>query len=86
VNTETRVMASDASTARRFAAYWRAIYPGSALIRRMWLLAIERRAGARPGAPMTRRHVGAMRRAGFPWTGHDSRVRIPACRATIHAP
>ncbi|HYW41393.1 MAG TPA: hypothetical protein VE959_00970 [Bryobacteraceae bacterium] len=27
-----------------FAAYWRMIYPGSALIRRMWLRAIKRRA------------------------------------------
>jgi hypothetical protein len=44
VSTETRVFASDASARRRFAAYWRVIYPGSALIRRMWLRAIERRA------------------------------------------
>ena len=27
---------------RRFAGYWRVIYPGSALIRRMWLRAIIR--------------------------------------------
>src|SRR5258707_9484508 len=45
--TETRVYASDASTRRRFALYWRAIYPGSALIRRMWLRAIARRAESR---------------------------------------
>lgn len=44
VITETRVFATDAWTRRRFAAYWRVIYPGSALIRRMWLRAIERRA------------------------------------------
>lgn len=44
VRTETRVFASDTSTRRRFAAYWRLIYPGSALIRRGWLRAIERRA------------------------------------------
>jgi hypothetical protein len=44
VSTETRVFASDPSARRRFAAYWRVIYPGSALIRRMWLRAIERRA------------------------------------------
>jgi hypothetical protein len=44
VTTETRVYATDASTRRRFAAYWRVIYPGSALIRRMWLRAIARRA------------------------------------------
>jgi hypothetical protein len=46
VTTETRVFASDASARRRFAAYWRAIYPGSALIRRMWLRAVARRATA----------------------------------------
>jgi hypothetical protein len=44
VSTETRVFASDASARRHFAAYWRVIYPGSAIIRRMWLRAIERRA------------------------------------------
>jgi hypothetical protein len=44
LTTETRVYATDASTRRRFAGYWRVIYPGSALIRRMWLRAIARRA------------------------------------------
>jgi len=44
VSTETRVFANDAASRRRFAAYWRIIYPGSALIRRMWLRAIVRRA------------------------------------------
>ena len=44
VSTETRVFATDAPTRRRFAAYWRVIYPGSALIRRSWLAAIRRRA------------------------------------------
>jgi len=44
LTTETRVYATDASTRRRFAPYWRLIYPGSALIRRMWLRAIARRA------------------------------------------
>ena len=44
LTTETRVYATDASTRRRFALYWRVIYPGSALIRRMWLRAIARRA------------------------------------------
>ena len=43
VSTETRVFANDAASRRRFAAYWRVIYPGSAIIRRMWLRAIERR-------------------------------------------
>jgi hypothetical protein len=44
VSTETRVFANSPSARRRFAAYWRVIYPGSALIRRMWLRAIARRA------------------------------------------
>jgi hypothetical protein len=44
VSTETRVFASSDRARRRFARYWRVIYPGSALIRRMWLRAIERRA------------------------------------------
>ena len=49
VTTETRVFATDDSTRRRFAVYWRVIYPGSALIRRMWLRAIRRRAESSPG-------------------------------------
>jgi len=44
VSTETRVFANTPEVRRRFAAYWRAIYPGSALIRRMWLRAIDKRA------------------------------------------
>lgn len=44
VSTETRVFANSPSVRRRFAAYWRVIYPGSAIIRRMWLRAIDRRA------------------------------------------
>jgi hypothetical protein len=44
VSTETRVFATSPAARRRFAAYWRVIYPGSALIRRMWLRAIEKRA------------------------------------------
>ena len=44
VSTETRVHATDAATRRRFAAYWRVIYPGSAIIRRSWLQAIRWRA------------------------------------------
>jgi hypothetical protein len=44
LSTETRVLATDAASCRRFAAYWRVIYPGSALIRRMWLRAIRLRA------------------------------------------
>jgi hypothetical protein len=48
VTTETRVWASSADARRRFAAYWRVIYPGSALIRRMWLRAIAARAAPQP--------------------------------------
>lgn len=44
VTTETRVAATDAATRRRFALYWRLIYPGSATIRRAWLYAIAQRA------------------------------------------
>jgi hypothetical protein len=44
VTTETRVRANDPKSRRVFARYWRVIYPGSALIRVMWLRAIQRRA------------------------------------------
>ena len=44
LTTETRVYATDASSRRAFARYWRVIYPGSSLIRRMWLRAVEKRA------------------------------------------
>jgi len=47
LSTETRVFATDAASARRFGVYWRVIYPGSALIRRMWLRAIRSRAESR---------------------------------------
>lgn len=40
VSTETRVFSNGSDATRRFARYWRVIYPGSALIRRMWLRAI----------------------------------------------
>jgi hypothetical protein len=43
VSTETRVFANSPAARRRFAAYWRLIYPGSALIRLMSLRAVERR-------------------------------------------
>jgi hypothetical protein len=46
--TQTRIAATDPYSTRRFAAYWRVIYPGSALIRLMWLRAIKSRAEA-PG-------------------------------------
>lgn len=44
VTTETRVFATDPQARRRFAAYWRTIYPGSSLIRHQWLKAIRKRA------------------------------------------
>jgi hypothetical protein len=44
LTTETRVYAVGPQALRGFAAYWRMIYPGSALIRRMWLRAIKMRA------------------------------------------
>jgi len=46
--TQTRVHATDAAAKRRFAVYWRIIYPGSALIRRMWLRAVKGRAEQSP--------------------------------------
>lgn len=46
VSTETRVFANSPDSRRRFARYWALIYPGSALIRRMWLRAIRKRATA----------------------------------------
>ena len=49
VSTETRVFANSVAARRGFARYWRMIYPGSALIRRMWLRAVQRRA-TRPTA------------------------------------
>jgi hypothetical protein len=47
LTTETRVYAVGPQVVRGFATYWRLIYPGSALIRRMWLRAIKLRAEAR---------------------------------------
>lgn len=53
VITETRVFASSPDARRAFGRYWRVIYPGSALIRVMWLRAIKRRAerGRAVGTP-----------------------------------
>jgi hypothetical protein len=48
VITQTRIFATDKSAERRFGVYWRVIYPGSALIRRMWLRAIRERAERGP--------------------------------------
>ena len=46
LSTETRVFAMDARTHRRFARYWRMIYPGSSMIRYFWLRAVRKRAEA----------------------------------------
>ncbi len=43
LTTETRVHTVDRGTERRFALYWRVIYPGSWFIRWSWLRAIEAR-------------------------------------------
>ncbi len=51
LTTETRVFTPDPDTRRKFAAYWRLIYPGSALLRRTFLAAVKRRAEAEPLSP-----------------------------------
>lgn len=43
VTTETRILATDEVARRAFTRYWRVVYPGSALIRLMWLDALRRR-------------------------------------------
>lgn len=48
ISTETRVLATDDAATRTMARYWRVIYPGSGIIRRMWLNAVRRRAEAGP--------------------------------------
>lgn len=50
LTTETRVFATDLAAQRRFARYWRVIYPGSSLLRYTWLRAIRNRAEGRAGA------------------------------------
>ena len=44
VTTETRVFATSGDALARFTPYWRAIYPGSAILRVTWLRAIKERA------------------------------------------
>lgn len=44
VRTETRIYTSDKKTKRKFALYWSIVHPGSALIRRIWLKAIKKKA------------------------------------------
>lgn len=43
VSTETRIRATDQAARSAFTRYWRVVYPGSALMRVMWLDAVERR-------------------------------------------
>jgi hypothetical protein len=43
VSTETRIRATDQAARSAFTRYWRVVYPGSALMRLMWLGAVERR-------------------------------------------
>ena len=44
LSTETRIYISDKKSKRRFTMYWMIVYLGSALIRRIWLKAIKKRA------------------------------------------
>lgn len=46
LSTETRVFARNRPAVRMFSVYWRAILPGSDILRRSWLRAIKRRAEA----------------------------------------
>ncbi len=44
ISTETRLHALDLASLRATAAYWRLIYPGSGMLRTMWLQAARQRA------------------------------------------
>jgi hypothetical protein len=44
LSTETRIAGTDSHARRRFGAYWLLVRPGSGLIRREWLRAIDKRA------------------------------------------
>lgn len=44
LSSETRIIGIDESAQKTFSRYWRVIYPGSAIIRRVWLDAIADRA------------------------------------------
>jgi hypothetical protein len=69
LTTETRVYAAGMHVLQGFATYWRMIYPGSALIRRMWLRAIKLRAEAAPNIKLAA--TGSELRRCWPtqWTG-----------------
>ena len=49
LRTETRIHCTDARSRRTFGLYWTFVHPGSALIRRVWLRAVRKRAEARRG-------------------------------------
>lgn len=51
VATETRIVCTDAAARRKFAMYWTVVHPGSAIIRRVWLRAIRRKAEGRQAGP-----------------------------------
>ena len=44
LTTETRIYISGKKSKKYFAMYWMIVYPGSAIIRRIWLKAIKKRA------------------------------------------
>lgn len=46
LSTETRIVATDSHARRRFGLYWLLVRPGSGLIRREWLRALDQRARA----------------------------------------
>jgi hypothetical protein len=53
LRTETRILGVDARARRRFKVYWFFVHPGSALMRRMWLRAVKRRAEASPAPALS---------------------------------
>jgi hypothetical protein len=44
ISTETRIVGVDTAGSRKFTRYWRLVYPGSAIMRHVWLQAIARQA------------------------------------------
>lgn len=49
ISTETRILGNDKYAQKLFARYWRLIYPGSSIIRRVWLDAIIAKAALLSG-------------------------------------
>jgi hypothetical protein len=82
VSTETRVFSNGRETTRRFARYWRVIYPGSAVIRRMWLRAIE---NGVTGLPDTGLPDTGLPDTGLPDTGLQRRRPFADLRAVFRA-